>query len=212
MSSRTINESADLDNAIAAAAAAVASGGVVAYPTETYYALGADPSNIAALEAVSSLKGRDSADKPFLLLIDSLQEVRAWVSKLPAEFAPLAERFWPGPLTLVLPASPDIPRALTGGRGGVALRWTSHPVARRLIRACGGALTGTSANPTGEAPADTAQQALESCGAGIARLVDGGRTPGGPPSTVLDLTGKRASVLRSGAVSTEAIGQIVRLL
>ena len=208
MSSRAIEGTANLEAAIEA----VASGAIVAYPTETYYALGADPRNAAALEAVSRLKGRDSADKPLLLLVDSLEAVGDWVDEVPAEFAQLAEHFWPGPLTLVLPAAPALPPALTGGGGGVALRWTSHPVARRFIRECGGALTGTSANRTGQPPADTAQQVRETFGDDIAGLVDGGRTPGGAPSTVLDLTGEGAAVLRSGAVADEAIGQVVRLL
>jgi L-threonylcarbamoyladenylate synthase len=206
------NSADDAGTAVRVAARAVAAGGVVVYPTETYYALGVDPCRVDALEAVSRLKGRASADKPLLLLIDSLEVVSGWTARVPEAFAPLVARFWPGPLTLVLPAVSGAPNSITGGGRGVALRWTPHPLARELIASCGGALTGTSANRTGEAPADNVAMAVEAFGDDIAAVVDGGRTAGGEPSTVLDLTGPRPSVLRAGAVPVAEIAEVVGLL
>jgi len=191
------------------AAAAVAAGGVVGYPTETYYALGADPRQAAALDQVLRLKGREAAGKPLLLLIAELFEVREWAPAPPPAFAPLAARFWPGPLTLILAAAPGVPAPLLGPRGGVALRLTSHPLARRLIAACGGALTGTSANRGGRPPARRAGEVRRVFGAALAALVDGGETPGGPPSTLLDLTVSPPAVRRAGAIPESAIAAVL---
>jgi L-threonylcarbamoyladenylate synthase len=194
---------------IARAAAAVAAGGVIAYPTETYYALGADPHQAAALEEVLRLKGRDAEGKPLLLLIADLSAVEEWAAPPPPAFTRLAASFWPGPLTLILPAAPTAPAPIVGPGGGVALRLTSHPLARRLIVACGGALTGTSANRGGRPPARRAAEVRCAFGDALAAVVDGGETPGGPPSTLLDLTVSPPVVARAGAVPASAIATVL---
>lgn len=197
---------------IEAAADAIGRGEVVAYPTETYYALGADPRKPHALDEVLRLKGRDARDGPLLVLVSARTMVADFVSVAPPAFEPLAERFWPGPLTLVLPAAPALPDAITGRTGGVALRLTSHPVARALIDCCGVALTGTSANRSGQPPASNVARVREAFGADLPHILDGGETPGGLPSTLLDLTGERPAVLRPGAVPEAEIDAVVRLL
>ena len=196
---------------IAAVAAAVRRGGVVAFPTETFYGLGADPGQDAALREVLRLKGR-TATQPLLLLAASLDQVAPWVGTIPPGFDRLVAQFWPGALTLVLPAAPGVPEPLIGGGGGVAIRVTSQPQARRLILACGTAITGTSANPTGRPPAESAAQVRAFFGSELAAVLDGGTTAGGEPSTLLQLDTHGARLLRAGAVDEVALRGVVRLL
>ena len=195
-----------------AAAAALCDGEVVAYPTETFYALGAHPDSMPALQEVLRLKGRDAATKPLLLLIDRLERVDDWVIDVPARLAELAERFWPGPLTLILRAAADVPTPITGGGDTVAVRLTSHPVARALIGRCGGALTGTSANPASGPPAVDAAGVRRGFGETALHILDAGTTPGGEPSTLLDLTTDEPLVRRAGAVSVDEIEAALGLL
>ncbi len=197
---------------IAAAAAAVAAGQIVAFPTETYYGLGVDPQNPSALRSLSQLKGRNAARKPLLLLADSIDQLATWVDDFPQGFDRLAAHFWPGPLTLVLPAKRDLPAPLRGPGGGVAIRVCAHPLARTLIRACGTAITGTSANRTGQPASDHAAAVRAAFGKQVPVVVDGGRPSGGLPSTLLDLCGPRPRLLRRGAVSEEALRALVGLL
>ena len=196
---------------IAEVAAAVRRGGVVAFPTETFYGLGADPGQDAALREVLRLKGR-TADQPLLLLAASLDQVAPWVRTIPPGFDRLVAQFWPGALTLVLPAAPGVPEPLIGRGGGVAIRLTSQPQARRLILACGTAITGTSANPTGRPPAESAAQVRAFFGSELAAVLDGGTTAGGQPSTLLQLDTHGARLLRAGAVDETALRRVVRLL
>ena len=201
-------EQSDLE----AAAAALRDGEVMAYPTETFYALGAHPGSGPALQQVLRLKGRDSATKPLLLLIDRLERVDDWVVEAPVRFAELAERFWPGPLTVILRAAADVPAPITGGGNTVALRLTSHPVARALIGRCGGALTGTSANPTSGPPAVDAAGVRRGFGETAMHILDAGTTPGGEPSTLLDLTTDEPLIRRAGAVAADEIEALLGLL
>jgi len=194
------------------AADAIRSGEVVAFPTETFYGLGADPRQPAALQRVLDLKGREAQGKPLLVLAASLDQIAPWVGELPPGFDLLVAHFWPGPLTLVLPAAEGIAAPLLGPGGGVALRLTSHPVARALIAACGTAITGTSANPSGEAPARSAAQVRAAFGARTPHVLDGGETPGGPPSTLVELGTDGARVLRAGAVQEDNLWRVLRLL
>lgn len=197
---------------IAAAAAAVQRGEVVAFPTETFYGLGADPRQPAALLEVLRLKGRTDAAKPLLLLAASLDQVAPWVGTFPPGFDRLAAHFWPGALTLVLPAAPGVPPPLIGAGGGVAVRLTSQPLAQRLILACGTAITGTSANRTERPAAQSAAEVRAFFGEALAAVVDGGTTAGGEPSTLLQLDSAGARVLRAGAVDVAALRGVVRLL
>ena len=145
---------------LANAAEMVKAGGVVSYPTETFYALGADPAQPKAIERVLQAKGRSDANKPLLLLIAALDDLPNWVSRFPSSFDRLVAHFWPGPLTLVLPARAGLPDALIGPGSGIAVRLTSHPIALALIRACATALTGTSANQAGAPPCRDADSVL----------------------------------------------------
>lgn len=196
---------------IAAAAAAVRRGGVVGFPTETFYGLGADPRQDAALREVLRLKGR-AATMPLLLLAASLDQVAPWVGAIPPGFDRLVAHFWPGALTLVLPAAPGVPEPLIGRGGGVAIRLTSQPLARRLILACGTAITGTSANPTGRPAAQSAAQVRAFFGPELAAVLDGGTTAGGEPSTLLQLDSDGARLLRAGVVDEVALRGVVRLV
>ena len=197
---------------IAVAAAAVRGGGVVGFPTETFYGLGADPHQPAALREVLRLKGRADATKPLLLLATSVDEIAPWVASFPPAFDRLAAHFWPGALTLVLPAAPGVPGPLLGADGGVGVRLTSHPLARRLIEASGTAITGTSANPSGQQAPQSAAQVRAFFGKDLAIVVDGGATPGGQPSTLLQLDGDVARLLRAGAVDVATLRDVVMLV
>ena len=197
---------------IEAGADAIGAAGVVAFPTETYYALGAHPRKADALNELLRLKGRGAHDKPLLLLLSDRGMVDEWAHHPPAAWMDLADRFWPGPLTLVLPAAPDVPEQVTGGRDTVALRLTSHPVARSLIERCGTALTGTSANRAGEPPVSRVEGVRAAFGDELRHVLDGGDTPGGLPSTLLDLTSEGPTILRAGAVSENEIAAALRLL
>ncbi len=196
---------------LAAAAEAIAGGGVVAFPTETFYALGADPGQSEALDRLLRLKGRGAADKPLLLLIASLDDLGEWVREFPPAFDRLVAHFWPGAMTMVLPARAGLPSALIGS-GGIAVRLTSHPVARGLIRACGTALPGTSANRTGEPPCADADAVRAAFGDQLTVVVDGGPAAAVEPSTLLDLTGGKPRILRPGAIDAAAIERVVRLV
>ncbi len=197
---------------LTAAAEAIAGGGVVAYPTETFYALGADPNQSEALDHLLRLKGRAAANKPLLLLIASLDDLGDWVHEFPPAFDRLVAHFWPGALTMVLPARAGLPSALTGASGGVAVRLTSHPVALGLLRACGTVLPGTSANRTGAPPCADADAVRTAFGDQLTVVVDGGPTAAVQPSTVLDLTGEKPRILRPGAIDAAAIARVVGLV
>ena len=171
-------------------AAELRSGAVVAFPTETYYALGADPRCAEAVSEVFRLKGRPG-DRRLPWIAASRAQVEA-VCFLPERAASLADRCWPGPVTLVLPLR-------AAGGAGVAVRVSSHPLARALADAVGHPVISTSANPTGAPPLTTAaavREAFAGRGAESFRIFDGGRTPGGEPSAIVDVTGESPRVLR----------------
>jgi L-threonylcarbamoyladenylate synthase len=184
---------------LAEAVRVIMAGGLVAFPTETFYGLGANALDPAAVARVFRAKGRP-ADKPLLVLVDS----RAMVARVARETPPLAcrlmARHWPGPLTLVLPARADVPEALTGGTGTIGVRLAAHPVARALIAAAGVPLTAPSANPHGEASPRTAEEVRAGLGSHVDLILDAGPTPGGPPSTVLDVSRTPPRLVRAGAV------------
>jgi L-threonylcarbamoyladenylate synthase len=174
-------------------------GGIVAFPTETFYALGADALNEQAIQKVYEIKGREER-KPLLLLVAEKDWLPALIRELPPPAEKLIERFWPGPLTLIFGASERIPAKLTGHTGKVGIRVPGHPAARELIRAVGRAVTGTSANPSGSPSASFAAEVVQALGAKIDAVLDGGRTPGGLGSTVLDVSGPSPVMVRQGVV------------
>lgn len=184
---------------IARAAEHLRSGRLVAYPTETFYGLAADPRNPEAVERVFQAKGRP--ERMALPLIAAETEVAiTCYRQFPDSGRRLAAALWPGPLTLVLAAAEDLPPRLLGGGSTVGVRVSSHPVARALARAAGGPIIATSANRSGQAPPQSAGEVEEALGEEVALILDGGPTRGGAASTVLDLTADPPRVVRSGAV------------
>jgi len=184
-------------------------GGVVAYPTETFYGLGALARNGAALDRLARAKGRPEG-KPLPLVAADLAMVLG-VARLDAVARRLAERFWPGPLTLVLPALPGLPTQITGGTETVGIRIPGSEVARELCRAAGGPIVSTSANVSGGAPPSSAKELDAALVAGIDGVLDAGPTPGGLPSTVVSVDGGRLSLLREGAIPFGRIERAARL-
>lgn len=185
---------------------------VLAYPTETVYGFGGaiDRESVANL---IKLKRRQPG-KPFLLLIDGSEMLTNLDLQLPAYAATLAAKYWPGPITLVLPGGHGrVPSQLRGPEGGIAVRWTGHAAVRRLVRAHGAPITSTSANRPGVAPAMTAAEILaqwpDAVARGDLRVLDGGRLVPSEPSTVIDCMGRHPRVIRRGAVSARELRDIV---
>jgi L-threonylcarbamoyladenylate synthase len=189
---------------LAAAGRALAGGGIVALPTETFYGLAADAFDADAVARVNRLKGKP-AESPALLLLADAEQVRQVSESLPEQFATLVEQFWPGPLTIVVPASSGVPSEVTGGLGTVAVRVPGLALPRRLAAEVGRPLTGVSANLTGRPPCRTALEVARTFPEGVELILDGGATTGGAPSTVLDLTAPRPRVLREGLVPMSAL-------
>lgn len=176
--------------------------GVIAMPTETFYALGASTSDEVAVRRVCAIKGRPQG-KPILALIADRAQLTALVHEIPPAATTLMERFWPGPLTLIFPASPLLPEALTAGTGSVGVRQTAHMGLAPLLRQVG-PLTGTSANRSGEPPARTAEEVQTTLGSEVDLILDGGVTPGGLSSTIVDTVGP-IRLLREGPISRQQI-------
>jgi L-threonylcarbamoyladenylate synthase len=183
-------------------------GGVIGFPTDTTYGLGADPFNEAAVRRIFQLKGR-AETKPILVLVDSLemlQQTTACSSEQSELIRGLARQYWPGPLTLILPALTTVPRLVTAGTGTIGVRWPRAPFATRMIHALGIPITATSANRSGEPSTSSASEVLAQL-ADLEVLVDGGILPASMNSTVLDLTQTLPTILREGPVSREALGE-----
>jgi L-threonylcarbamoyladenylate synthase len=188
--------------ALAPAVEEIRLGGVVAFPTDTLYGLAADPRSAAAVDGVLRIKGRDRAHTIALIAADVAQ-IEALVDLTPAGTR-LAARFWPGPLTLVCPARAMLAPAVVGPSGGVGVRVPAHRVARELAAACGHALTATSANLSGQSPTADPDLVASSLPE-VAVLIDAGLSPGGPASTIVDLTGVAPILVRAGAVPWERV-------
>ncbi len=169
---------------MARAVALLQQGMIVAFPTESWYGLAVDPFNAEALDRLFVAKRRP-ANKPILVLISARQQLQLLVRDIPACYFSLMRMFWPGPLTLVFPARTGLPGQLTAGTGTVAIRHSRHPLAVRLVKEFGGPLTATSANISGAKPQTTAAGVAASLGSAVDLIVDGGRTAGGPGSTVV---------------------------
>jgi L-threonylcarbamoyladenylate synthase len=177
-------------------------GGLVAFPTETFYGLGAAALDAAAVRRVFEVKGRPSS-MPLLVLVDSAARLRHVAIDVPARARTLMDRHWPGALTLVFRAAPQLPAELTAGTGTVGVRVPNHRVARALVSQLGLPVTAPSANPTGGDPPTTADGVLAYFRDVLDLVLDGGPTPGGAPSTVVDVTVDPPRVLRQGAVTLE---------
>ena len=194
---------------IARAAELIRRGHVVAIPTDTFYGLAANPFDRAAVERVFATKGR-SQSAPLLLLIDSVEMARELAAELPPNFHRLAQRFWPGPLTIVVEASAKVPTMVTGETSRIGLRVPAAAIPRALAKQAGVPLTGTSANRTGEKECSTAQEVERCLGDSLALILDGGPSAATRPSTVVDLRAGSWELLREGAVSAEAIASVLR--
>ncbi len=198
------------DPAIQEAAAILTSGGVVAFPTETVYGLGADGLNSKAVARIYTAKGRP-ATNPVILHVADAASARALVSCWPAEAQLLVERFWPGPLTLVLPAADAVPTIVRAGGTSVALRCPAHPVALGLIRAVGRPLAAPSANRSQHLSPTCAEHVASSLGEAVDLILDGGPTTAGLESTILDLSrlGARPRILRPGPISPAVLAAML---
>jgi L-threonylcarbamoyladenylate synthase len=183
---------------LARAARVLARGGVVAFPTETFYGLGAAALDADAVRRVFALKGRP-ANNPLLVIVDGIAMAET-VAEIPERARPLIARHWPGALTLVFRARTVVPEEIGAGTGTVGVRWSRHPVARGLATALGAPVTAPSANPSGAAPASAAADVVRDFGGALDVVLDGGATTGGPPSTVVDVTVDPPRVIRAGAV------------
>ena len=192
-------ENASLEYALEYSTRLILDGKVVAFPTDTFYGLGADPFNLAAVNKIFLVKRR-VADRPIPLLVDSIDQAADLTLKPPKLFFTLAKKFWPGALTLVVPASAQIPLKVTANTGKVGLRWPLAPFVVALIAAAGRPLTGTSANLSDRDSCSTADEVDCQIGDVLPLILDGGLTRGGLASTVVELNGETGRIVRQGGV------------
>ena len=188
----------------------VAAGGCVAFRTDTFYGLGVNPFDRRAVEALNELKGREG--KPVLVLVSDAEAADKLLAERSELFDFLAARHWPGPLTLIGRAAEGVPELLTAGTGTVGVRLPDDEEAREIVRACGGALTATSANPAGRPPACTAVEVASYFAPGPLFVIDGGECRTELPSTVLDVSGGRPRLIREGVVARARLEESLRLL
>ncbi len=193
------------------AAALLNAGELVAFPTETVYGLGGDAGNPAAVARIFAAKGRP-ASHPLIVHVSNLAAARRWATAFPDSAARLAEAFWPGPLTLVLPKSDHVLAEVTGGQATVALRAPAHPVARALLAAFGRGIAAPSANRYGRISPTRADDVREELGDRVAMVLDGGDCEVGLESTIVACLDGQVMLLRPGAVSRMQIADVVGLL
>jgi L-threonylcarbamoyladenylate synthase len=183
-------------------------GDVIVFPTETLYGLGADALNSEAVEKVFKLKGRDSQN-PIPVLVADPEMLRNLVSEIPPLAQKLMDRFWPGPLTLVLPAREDLPKPLLNASAGIAVRISSQPIATQLLKELGRPMTATSANPSGKEPARTLQEAKRYFSGKVNFFLDGGRLSSKSGSTVVELVGAAIKIIREGDIAASELRSVV---
>lgn len=196
---------ADLEG-LNAAVEVVEKGGLICYPTDTVYGLGCNPLNSSAVERARRVKGVPC--RPFPVLVRDIEHAES-VAMIPARARVLARKFWPGPLTLVLPALEVLPKNLVPD-GTVGLRSPKHSICLRLLALCSGALVGTSANLTGRPPAVSAEEAARALGDRVDLILDGGRASLGVASTVVNLTKPTFTVVREGPIGAREISRCLR--
>jgi L-threonylcarbamoyladenylate synthase len=196
---------------IGRAAELIRRGEVVAIPTDTLYGLAADPFQTAAVERVFAVKRR-APEEPLLLLVDSAAMAERLAARLPASFRALAQRYWPGPLTIVVDASPEIPAVVTANTGRVGMRLPAAAIPRALAAAVGGAITGTSANRSGSPACGSAAEAESALGEDVPLILDGGASHSVVPSTVIGLRGDSWEMIREGVIRRAELKSFFRLL
>ncbi|MBD5525727.1 MAG: threonylcarbamoyl-AMP synthase [Lachnospiraceae bacterium] len=203
-----INEQHMDTTLIGEAGSIIKSGGLVAFPTETVYGLGGDALNPQSSEKIYSAKGRPS-DNPLIVHIADMEKLNAIVREVPENAWKLAERFWPGPLTMIFYKSELVPRETTGGLDTVAVRMPVHPVARALIRAAGGYVAAPSANRSGRPSPTVAKYVIEDMDGKIEMVIDGGDVEIGLESTIIDLTSEKPTILRPGYITEQKLAQVL---
>jgi len=196
---------ADLEG-VTIAARIVAKGGLICYPTDTVYGLGCNPLNVTAVE--NAIKAKGDRTKAMPVLVRNLESADA-LAYLSDSARKLANRFWPGPLTLIQKAKENVPKLLAP-QGTVGLRSPNHAICLELLALCSGFLVGTSANITGHSPAVSGEEAWKMFGDRVDIVLDGGRSPLGISSTVVDLTGDHLAVLREGPIGRDEILRCLR--
>jgi len=179
-------------------------GGVVAYPTETFYGLGVDAFDVHAIERIYHIKKRDLS-KPILVIIENQRHLKELVSDIPPLAKELIKRFWPGPLTIIFRASPKVPAILTGNTGTIGIRISSHPVALDLVRAVGRPITATSANISGQLGLVNVLDVLKTFENGLDLILDGGITQGKEGTTIVNITLDSPRIVREGVIPSEEI-------
>jgi L-threonylcarbamoyladenylate synthase len=209
MSAHVVPANAD---AIERASAALASGELVAFPTETVYGLGADAANPAAVRAIFAAKGRPD-DHPLIVHLPDASHLDAWAREVPAGARALAQAFWPGPLTLILPRAPLASDAVTGGQDTVGLRVPAHPVAHALLLAFakrgGRGVAAPSANRYGHVSPTTAAHVADDLGDHVALILDGGPCAVGIESTIVAFDGDRPLLMRPGGVGVDELQRVL---
>lgn len=205
---------ADIDQSIELAVSKLKAGLLVAFPTETVYGLGADASSAAALERLYAVKGRPTSH-PVIVHIASVEQLTDWAKDIPPQAYQLAERFWPGPMTLILPKADHVLSQVTGGQDSVGIRIPSHPVAHKLLKAFAGGLAAPSANRFGRL-SPTSAQAVEAEFADspdssdeVAMVLDGGPCDVGIESTIISLLSSQAKILRPGMIDAASVAEVV---
>lgn len=192
---------------IEAAVEALRAGDLVAFPTETVYGLGANASNPAAVRRIFAVKGRPP-DHPLIVHLDSVRYLHRWVRDVPAVAERLAARFWPGPLTLVVPKAANVLNIVTGGQDTIAIRVPGHPMAQQLLTAFGGGIAAPSANRYGHVSPTRAEHVREELGDGVRIVLDGGECPIGVESTILACTEDSVRLLRPGSITLSQIRSV----
>ena len=183
-------------------------GGLVAFPTETVYGLGGDALNPESSRKIYAAKGRPS-DNPLIVHIAKLEDLKPLVKDIPEAAEKLAEKFWPGPLTMIFPKSDLVPKETTGGLDTVAVRFPSHPVAKRFIEAAGGYIAAPSANLSGKPSPTIAKYVVQDMDGRVDAIIDGGDIPIGLESTIVDLTGDVPMILRPGYITKEMLEEVL---
>lgn len=197
-----------MQEAIERAARVILSGGLVAFPTESFYGLGVNAEDDEAVRRLFKTKKRPG-DYPVLVLIPSLTQLREYAIYISHTALKIIEKFWPGGLTLVFDASPNISPLLTANTGKIGIRLSNHPIAGALAQRVGLPITGTSANISGQPPCNTPDEVYHSLGNAVDMILNGGRTAGGKGSTILDVTVTPPRILREGMVGREQLMEVI---
>jgi len=202
-----INSDKNQDAALEKARQVLLSGGIVAYPTESFYGLAVDVGNEEAIERLFSLKNREKG-KPFLIILPGIEILEKYVENISDKALKLIKEFWPGGLTMLFKANRQVSTLLTAGSGKIGVRYSSHPLATSVARSINRPVTGTSANISGFPPCVRAKEVYEYFGKTVDLILDNGPTKGGKGSTILDVTTKQPVILREGMVSKKDIEKI----